>query len=145
MRLHDLPAYAICLDRKPPSGAAVESWLKVFPHIRRGVAVDGKALDIMLTRVEVKVQSDRTRVSDGVEVKLNVLRTIAFRCQTWKSGQQMVGKRDFTAAEARGWVGYTKEPKMRCHEYSPSRITSFMFFVIFWKIVKNMFVETLQS
>ena len=69
-----------------------------------------KALDIMLTRVEVKVQSDRTRVGDGVEAKFAVLQTIAFRCHTWRNqNQQMVGKRDFTAAEARGWVGSTKE------------------------------------
>ena len=46
MKLVDLPAYAICLERKPPTSVAVASWRKVFPHVKRATAIDYKDLDV---------------------------------------------------------------------------------------------------
>lgn len=46
MRLISLPAYAICLERKPASSDSIQSWKRVFPRLRIAKAVDSRDLDV---------------------------------------------------------------------------------------------------
>ena len=57
-----------------------------------------KALDIMITRVELKRLSDRLRVREGVEQTLRLLQEIAYARHLGKA-------RDFTLEEAISWAG----------------------------------------
>lgn len=44
MKVSSLPAYAICLQRKPPLSQAVRSWTSVFPNLSIATAIDGNNL-----------------------------------------------------------------------------------------------------
>ena len=46
MKLTSLPAYAICLQRKPATTEAIQSWTRVFPQLHIARAVDAKGLDL---------------------------------------------------------------------------------------------------
>lgn len=46
MRISDLFAYAICLERNPPTQKAVQSWHKAFLNVKISAAVDAKHLQI---------------------------------------------------------------------------------------------------
>ena len=47
MQVASLPAYAICLERRPPETDAVESWRRVFgPSLSIAKAVDSRDLDL---------------------------------------------------------------------------------------------------